>query len=79
MKAWICSEPTGVEGLVWQVMPTPAPQPGEVRLAVLAASLDFPDQLVVQGRYQVRPPTPFVPGAESSGVVETVGDGVRGI
>jgi NADPH2:quinone reductase len=79
MKAWICSEPTGVEGLVWQDMPTPAPQPGEVRVAVRAASLNFPDQLVVQGRYQVRPPTPFVPGAEFSGVVEAVGDGARGI
>jgi NADPH2:quinone reductase len=76
MKAWLCENPTGVDALQWRELPTPEPQAGEVRVAVRAASLNFPDLLVVQNKYQVKPALPFVPGAEFAGVVEAVGDGV---
>lgn len=76
MKAWLCETPTGVDTLQWREWPTPEPQAGEVRIAVRAASLNFPDLLIVQNKYQVKPPLPFVPGSEFSGVVEAVGEGV---
>jgi NADPH2:quinone reductase len=76
VKAWLCENPTGVDALAWKELPTPDPKPGEVRIAVRAASLNFPDLLVVQNKYQVKPPLPFVPGAEFSGLVDAVGEGV---
>lgn len=77
MQAWLCENPVGVEALSWKELPTPEPGPGQIRVAIRAASLNFPDLLIVQGKYQVKPPTPFVPGAEFSGMVEAVGEGVR--
>jgi NADPH2:quinone reductase len=76
MHAWLCDTPTGPESLRWAELPTPEPGPGEIRLAVHAASLNFPDLLIVQGKYQFRPDPPFVPGSEYAGIVEAVGDGV---
>ena len=76
MQAWLCENPIGVEALVWKDLPTPEPQAGEVRVAIRAASLNFPDLLIVQNKYQMKPPLPFVPGSEYAGVVEAVGDGV---
>ncbi|QPF74465.1 NADPH:quinone oxidoreductase family protein [Roseateles sp. DAIF2] len=76
MQAWLCENPVGVEALSWKALPTPEPGPGQIRVAIRAASLNFPDLLIVQGKYQIKPPTPFVPGAEFAGVVEAVGDGV---
>lgn len=77
MKAWLCENPTGVESLRWIDLPTPEPAPGQVRIAVRAASLNFPDLLVVQNKYQVKPPLPFVPGSEFAGTVDAVGAGVK--
>jgi NADPH:quinone reductase len=77
MKAWLCDDPIGVQALHWTELPTPDPAPGQVRIAVHAASLNFPDLLTVQAKYQVKPAPPFVPGSEFSGTVEAVGDGVR--
>ncbi|MES2958570.1 MAG: NADPH:quinone oxidoreductase family protein [Pseudomonadota bacterium] len=77
MHAWLCDNPIGVQALRWTELPTPAPAPGQVRIAIHAASLNFPDLLTVQNKYQVKPPLPFVPGSEFSGVVEALGDGVR--
>jgi NADPH2:quinone reductase len=77
MQAWICSELSGPDALTWQDTPTPEPGKGEVRVAIKAASLNFPDLLIVQGKYQMRPPLPFVPGAEFAGVVEAAGEGVK--
>ena len=77
MQAWICNELSGPDALTWQDAPTPEPGPGEVRVAIKAASLNFPDLLIVQGKYQMKPPLPFVPGAEFAGVVEAVGEGVK--
>ena len=76
MHAWLCETLDGVEALRWQELPTPQPGPGEVLMAVKAASLNFPDLLIVQGKYQIKPTLPFVPGAEYAGVVEAVGEGV---
>jgi NADPH2:quinone reductase len=77
MHAWLCENPTGVEALRWTELPTPEPAAGQVRIAVHAASLNFPDLLTVQNKYQVKPPLPFVPGSEFSGVIEAVGEGVK--
>jgi NADPH:quinone reductase len=77
MHAWLCENPTGVEALRWTELPTPEPAEHQVRVAVKAASLNFPDLLIVQNKYQVKPPLPFVPGSEFSGVVEAVGTGVK--
>ena len=76
MHAWLCTEPTGVEALKWTELPTPAPGPGEVLIKIEAASLNFPDLLIVQNKYQMKPALPFVPGSEYAGVVEAVGPGV---
>jgi NADPH2:quinone reductase len=77
MHAWLCDNPIGPEALSWKELPTPAPAAGEVRVAIKAASLNFPDLLIVQNKYQMKPPLPFVPGSEFAGIVEAVGDGVR--
>jgi len=61
----------------FQELPTPEPKAGEVRIAVKAASLNFPDLLIVQNKYQFKPALPFVPGSEYAGVVRAVGDGVK--
>jgi NADPH2:quinone reductase len=76
MHAWLCSTLDGADALQWTELPTPEPGPGEVRIAIRAASLNFPDLLTVVGKYQVKPPLPFVPGSELAGVVEAVGAGV---
>jgi len=77
MHAWLCTTPTGVETLNWTELPTPSPGPGQVLLEVKAASLNFPDLLIVQNKYQIKPPLPFVPGSEYAGVVLAVGEGVK--
>lgn len=77
MHAWLCTTPTGVETLKWTELPTPQPGPGQVLLEVKAASLNFPDLLIVQNKYQIKPPLPFVPGSEYAGVVQAVGEGVK--
>jgi NADPH2:quinone reductase len=76
MHAWLCETLEGVEKLRWAELPTPEPKAGEVRIAIKAASLNFPDLLTVKGQYQFKPPLPFVPGSEFSGLVEAVGEGV---
>lgn len=77
MHAWLCTTLDGVDALTWRELPTPEPKAGEVRIAVEAASLNFPDLLIVEGKYQVKPPLPFVPGAEYAGRVDAVGEGVK--
>jgi NADPH2:quinone reductase len=76
MQAWMCDTPTGVDNLTWTTCPTPTPGPGQVLLKIEAASLNFPDVLIVQNKYQIKPPLPFVPGSEYAGTVEAVGEGV---
>ncbi len=76
MKALFCPQFGPIEDLVVTDVPPPALAPGKVLIDVKAASLNFPDALMVQGLYQIKPPTPFVPGAEYAGVISAVGDGV---
>jgi NADPH2:quinone reductase len=77
MHAWLCENPTGIDALRWQELPTPAPAKGEVLIEIKAASLNFPDILIVQNKYQMKPPLPFVPGSEYAGVVAALGEGVN--
>ena len=76
MYAWLCETLDGADALQWRELPTPEPQVGEVRVAIEAASLNFPDLLIVQGKYQFKPALPFVPGSEFSGRIEAVGAGI---
>ena len=76
MHAWLCNNPVGIDALTWTELPTPRPGAGEVLLKIHAASLNFPDLLIVQNKYQIKPALPFVPGSEYAGVVEAVGQGV---
>jgi NADPH2:quinone reductase len=76
MHAWLCQTTTGPQDLVWRELPTPEPGPDEVLIAIRAASINFPDLLTVQGKYQFRPELPFVPGSEFAGTVEAVGSAV---
>jgi NADPH2:quinone reductase len=79
MQGWFCDNPTGLDAIEWRDAPTPRPAEGEALVAVHAASLNFPDLLTVQDKYQIKPPRPFVPGSEFSGIVEAVGDGVTSV
>ncbi|GAA5503393.1 quinone oxidoreductase 1 [Deinococcus xinjiangensis] len=77
MRALTCQAFADPETLTVQEQPDPTPDAGEVVLEVRAAGVNYPDALMVMGQYQVRPPLPFVPGAEAAGVVVSVGEGVR--
>ena len=77
MHAWLCEDPTGVDALNWKELPTPAPKADEVLIEIKAASLNFPDLLIVQNKYQNKPALPFVPGSEYAGVVQAIGEGVK--
>lgn len=79
MHAWLCENPIGVDALTWKELPTPQPGKGQVLVRIQAASLNFPDLLIVQNKYQLKPELPFVPGAEYAGVIEAVGEGVTGL
>ncbi len=79
MKALLSTAPGGPETLVLSDLPDPVPGPGEVRLAVRACGVNFPDVLIIQDLYQFKPERPFAPGSEVSGVVEAVGDGVTAL
>jgi NADPH2:quinone reductase len=76
MKALLCEALGPAETLVIRELPEPKPGPGEIAIRVSAAALNFFDTLVIQGRYQVKPPLPFSPSAECAGVVSSVGEGV---
>ena len=76
MKALQCVELAGPEKLIFTEVDDPKPGAGEVLIEVKAASVNFPDVLMIQGLYQFQPPMPFIPGAECSGVVDEIGEGV---
>ena len=78
MKALLCREYGPIERLKVEDVPSPRPGPNEVVVEVKASSLNFPDALLVQGLYQVKPPLPFSPGMELAGIVKEVGTAVRG-
>ena len=76
MHAWLCENPVGIDALTWKELPTPTPGKGQVLVEIKAASLNFPDILIVQNKYQFKPDLPFVPGSEYAGVVTALGEGV---
>ncbi len=78
MKAVLCKQFGPPESLVYEEMPSPTAGAGEVVVSVRAASLNFPDVLIIQNKYQFKPPLPFSPGSEMAGVVKELGDGVKG-
>jgi len=77
MKAWRVHAWGEPETMSLEDVSTPEPGSGEVRIRNRAAGLNFFDILQVQGKYQIKPPFPFTPGAEVAGVVDAVGAGVR--
>jgi NADPH2:quinone reductase len=79
MRAVLCEAWGEPEGLRLGEVDAPEPGPGEVRLAVHAAGVNFADILMVAGKYQEKPPFPFTPGLEAAGVVEAVGSNVTRI
>ncbi len=76
MKAWRVHAWGEPESMVLEQIPEPSAGSGQVRIRTRAAALNFFDILQVQGKYQVKPPFPFTPGAEVAGVIDDVGDGV---
>jgi NADPH:quinone reductase len=76
MKAMLSREAGGPETLVLTDVPDPAPGAGEVLIAVKACGVNYPDVLIIEDRYQFKPPRPFAPGGEVAGVIEAVGPGV---
>lgn len=77
MRALVCKEYGAAESLVIERRELAELKPGEVRIDVRAAGLNFPDALIIAGKYQVKPPLPFVPGGECAGVISAVGEKVR--
>jgi len=79
MKAVLCKQFGPPEELVFEDVAEPAPGKGQVVVQVRAASLNFPDLLVIQDKYQFKPTLPFSPGGEVSGIVQAVGEGVLSV
>lgn len=79
MRALVCNEYGPPESLVIEDRDDPEAGPGQIVVDVAAAGINFPDVLSIAGTYQVKTPTPFVPGNEAAGVVSAVGDGVSRI
>src|SRR5438105_10809033 len=76
MKAWLVNQWGSPDEMECADVDLPQPGPGQVRIRNRAAALNFFDILQVQGKYQVKPPFPFTPGAEVAGIVDAVGEGV---
>lgn len=79
MKAVLCRAWGGPESLVVADVPPPRAGAGEAVVAVKAAGVNFPDVLMIQGKYQIRPPLPFTPGVELAGIVTEIGSAVAGL
>lgn len=77
MRAVLSKVAGGASQLAIEEVPDPAPGPGQVVIAVAACGVNFPDSLIIEDRYQFRPPRPFSPGGEVSGTVVQTGTGVH--
>jgi NADPH2:quinone reductase len=76
LKAVLCKSFGPPETLVIEDLPSPVPGPGQIVIAVKAASVNFPDTLIIQNKYQYKPTLPFSPGSECAGLVKKLGEGV---
>ncbi len=76
MRALLSKQAGGPETLILDELPDPVAAAGEVVVAVKACAINFPDVLIIEDKYQFKPPRPFAPGGEIAGVVVAVGDGV---
>ncbi|MBM3347780.1 MAG: NADPH:quinone oxidoreductase family protein, partial [Betaproteobacteria bacterium] len=79
MKAMRCTRHGLPDTLVLEDIAPPVAGPGQVVVAVKAAGVNFPDVLIIQNKYQIKPALPFTPGYEVAGIVSAVGAGVSGI
>src|SRR5258705_8397733 len=79
MKAWRVHAWGEPETMLLEDVTEPSPGAGQVRIANRAAALNFFDILQIQGKYQIKPPFPFTPGAEVAGTVDAVGPGVDSV
>lgn len=77
MKAIVCNEFASVDKLSYQDVPDPIAGKGQVVVDIKASGVNFPDGLLVQGLYQMKPDFPFIPGSEVAGVISEVGEGVK--
>src|SRR2546421_12407160 len=73
MKAILCSQYCGPDDLVLAEIPDPVAEAGQAVIAIKSAALNFFDLLMIQGKYQIKPPFPFSPAAGVAGVIENVG------
>src|SRR3954466_14371272 len=78
MRALLSHEPGGPETLRLTELPDPKPGPGELLVRVRACSINFPDVLIIEDKYQLKPQRPFAPGGEIAGEVIGSGEGVSG-
>ncbi len=79
MKAVLCKAWGGTETLVIEDIPSLKAGPGQVVITVKACGVNFPDTLIIQGKYQFKPDRPFSPGGEVAGEVKEIGEGVTGV
>jgi NADPH2:quinone reductase len=79
VKALVSRKAGGPETLLLEELPEPVVGPGQVRIAVRACAVNFPDLLIIQDLYQVKPERPFAPGSEVAGIVDAVGAGVENV
>ncbi len=80
MKAVLCKSFGPIENLVVEEIPSLKAEKDEVVISVKACGLNFPDTLIIQGKYQFKPELPFSPGGEISGVVKEIGtSGIRSV
>ncbi len=77
MRAILCKELGPADKLVVEDIASPEPGKGQVKIKVKAAGLNFPDTLIIEGKYQIKPELPFSPGGEMAGEVIAVGEGVK--
>src|SRR6478735_6663264 len=78
MKALLSKAVGGPETLVLEDVPSPKAKAGQAVVSVKAVGVNFPDVLIIEDKYQYKPPRPFSPGCEFAGIVEAVGANVAG-
>ncbi|NYD90488.1 NADPH:quinone oxidoreductase family protein [Sphingomonas melonis] len=78
MRALLSTASGGPDTLELTELPDPEPGRGQVRIAVKACAINYPDVLIIEDRYQFKPPRPFAPGGEIAGVIDALGEGVEG-